>query len=318
MYWPSKKIIYSIIVIGAAGLLLFIWPIIKSGVGKNQELKFKIFSSSNQELIQKLEQEARKDSDNDGLKDWEETLWKTDPQNPDTDKDGTLDGEEIKQNRDPLKAGPNDQLPDSKIEAENGIVGLNSQDFATANLTGQIAKTLGFKALSGAGNKDFTVPADSELLDSATEKTLADFTALFHPQISENELTVINDSNKKNLAEYSQSFSKIIAENPLPKISQEEAFLQAVQNKDFSDSDEYLNYFQKITQELKTIQTPKTVVSNHKKIIELLLGKIAVLENLKEIERDPLKTTIALQEHEKINEEIRQVMSKFVDLFKNI
>ncbi|MBI2628286.1 MAG: hypothetical protein HYW71_02555 [Candidatus Niyogibacteria bacterium] len=318
MFWPSKKIIYLIAGIGTAGLLLFFLPIVKSGLNKNQESKFKIFSSSNQELIQKLEQEAQKDSDNDGLKDWEEALWKTDPLNPDTDKDNTLDGEEIRQNRDPLKAGPNDQLPDLKIGAENKIIGLNSQDFAATNLTGQIAKTLGFKALSGAENKNFSVPADSELLDSAAEKTLADFTALFHPQISENELIVINDNSEKNFAEYLQSFSKVIAENPLPKISQEEAFLQAVQDKDFSNSNEYLNYYQKITWELKEIPAPKTFVSSHKRIIELLLGKIVVLENLKEIERDPLKTIIALQEHEKINEEIRQLMNKFADFFKKI
>ncbi|MEK7541563.1 MAG: hypothetical protein AAB533_01815, partial [Patescibacteria group bacterium] len=44
-----------------------------------------------------------RDQDADGLKDWEEGIFRTDPQNPDTDADGTPDGEEIKQNRDPLK-----------------------------------------------------------------------------------------------------------------------------------------------------------------------------------------------------------------------
>ncbi len=48
------------------------------------------------------------DSDSDGLKDWEESLWKTDPKNPDTDSDGTPDGEEVKTGRNPSVAGPND------------------------------------------------------------------------------------------------------------------------------------------------------------------------------------------------------------------
>ena len=52
---------------------------------------------------------AELDSDNDGLKDWEETLWKTDPNNKDTDADGTTDGDEIATNRDPLTPGPNDK-----------------------------------------------------------------------------------------------------------------------------------------------------------------------------------------------------------------
>jgi len=54
--------------------------------------------------------EAQLDSDNDGLKDWEEKLWGTDPNNPDTDGDGVKDGEELKQGRDPLKPGPDDKL----------------------------------------------------------------------------------------------------------------------------------------------------------------------------------------------------------------
>lgn len=42
------------------------------------------------------------DSDNDGLRDWEEALWKTDPKNPDSDGDNILDGAEAKNNREIL------------------------------------------------------------------------------------------------------------------------------------------------------------------------------------------------------------------------
>jgi len=52
------------------------------------------------------------DSDGDGLKDWEELLWGTDPRNPDTDSDGTSDGDEVKMGRDPLKPGPDDAFPE--------------------------------------------------------------------------------------------------------------------------------------------------------------------------------------------------------------
>jgi len=49
------------------------------------------------------------DSDNDGLKDWEEEIYQTDLAKPDTDGDGTLDGDEVAADRDPLVAGPNDK-----------------------------------------------------------------------------------------------------------------------------------------------------------------------------------------------------------------
>lgn len=61
-----------------------------------------------------------RDSDEDGLRDWEETLWKTDPNNPDTDGDGTPDGEEVDTNRDPLKAGPDDSLTQEEAIARGG------------------------------------------------------------------------------------------------------------------------------------------------------------------------------------------------------
>jgi len=62
--------------------------------------------------------ETATDSDNDGLKDWEEVLWKTDPKNPDTDGDGTPDGEEIKTWRNPLVRAPNDKFLTDEIASE--------------------------------------------------------------------------------------------------------------------------------------------------------------------------------------------------------
>ena len=50
------------------------------------------------------------DGDQDGLKDWEEKLWGSDPANPDSDGDGTTDGAEVIAERHPMKAGPDDQL----------------------------------------------------------------------------------------------------------------------------------------------------------------------------------------------------------------
>lgn len=57
------------------------------------------------------------DTDGDGLRDWEESLWGTDLNNPDTDGDGTPDGEEVRLGRDPLIPGPNDKIDTSTIPA---------------------------------------------------------------------------------------------------------------------------------------------------------------------------------------------------------
>lgn len=61
------------------------------------------------ELISSSTKLEQIDTDNDGLKDWEEGLWGTNPKVTDTDKDGTSDGKEVSLGRDPNKKGPNDK-----------------------------------------------------------------------------------------------------------------------------------------------------------------------------------------------------------------
>ena len=80
-------------------------------------------------LVSQKLQELSRDSDSDGLKDWEEIIYRTDSQNADTDGDGTKDGEEIKQNRNPLVKGPKDSnitpagqtAPENNPEMENNL-----------------------------------------------------------------------------------------------------------------------------------------------------------------------------------------------------
>lgn len=50
------------------------------------------------------------DADQDGLRDWQEELWHTDPTLSDTDGDGVLDGVEVARGHDPARPGPNDSL----------------------------------------------------------------------------------------------------------------------------------------------------------------------------------------------------------------
>jgi len=52
-----------------------------------------------------LEKKEQKDTDGDGLKDWQEVLYRTDPELADSDGDGISDGDEVKNGTDPAKYG---------------------------------------------------------------------------------------------------------------------------------------------------------------------------------------------------------------------
>jgi len=53
---------------------------------------------------------VEKDTDQDGLPDAVENIFKTNPNQADSDSDGTTDGDEVAQKRDPSLAGPDDDL----------------------------------------------------------------------------------------------------------------------------------------------------------------------------------------------------------------
>lgn len=136
---PSKKIIFLLIacLVGIGAVSFAVYATKNSDTKANNKLTGSGSQAQGIELVEKaLKNSTGVDSDNDGLMNWEETLWNTDSNKPDSDGDGTSDGEEVKQNRSPLKAGPNDKLAtvtdatktSAKIELEKTETAKISRD----------------------------------------------------------------------------------------------------------------------------------------------------------------------------------------------
>ncbi|MBI1998895.1 MAG: hypothetical protein HYS73_00990 [Parcubacteria group bacterium] len=128
--------------------------------------------------------EAEKDSDNDGLKDWEEGLWKTDLENPDTDGDGTPDGEEVRNKRNPTKAGPDDEYKSVKESPLKDLANISEAE-KSLTLTDIFARDFmtGYFSLKDAGRytpetRDKFVKTLFASIDNAPKEkyTLADLT----------------------------------------------------------------------------------------------------------------------------------------------
>ena len=101
--FPKKIQTLFLIIILSIGIVIGGFLVLKSRI---------IRSENNSTIIG----QANQDTDNDGLLDWEEEIYKTGPNNPDTDKDGYLDGEEVASGYDPTKPAPNDKSSDKAIE----------------------------------------------------------------------------------------------------------------------------------------------------------------------------------------------------------
>ncbi len=110
-YLPSKKFSKFIGIALLTGAIIFaVLKIIDSKTRMSQ----KIQNIATREVVEEL------DSDNDGVKDWEEALWGMDFKNPDTNGDGILDGQEVEKRRNELRASDEfidvEEVPDTETE----------------------------------------------------------------------------------------------------------------------------------------------------------------------------------------------------------
>jgi hypothetical protein len=94
-YLPSKHFVKFFSITILVGFLAFL---LLKFIDRKTEVSQDIQNIATREIIEEL------DTDNDGVKDWEEALWGLDLDNPDSDEDGILDGQEIEMRRQELKS----------------------------------------------------------------------------------------------------------------------------------------------------------------------------------------------------------------------
>ncbi len=142
----------------------------------NKKDKVSIVEEKNLSVVEQASDKINtKDSDNDGLADWEEALWHTDPQNPDSDGDGTIDGDEVKDNRNPASGEPNDTLgtPEEIMTAGLNSTQKLSREFLVDYLN--LKKAGEYNEESAASLVNSLVKSGYKELDSGPKYTKTDF-----------------------------------------------------------------------------------------------------------------------------------------------
>jgi len=260
-----------------------------------------------------------KDSDNDGLKDWEEALWKTGVNNPDTDGDGTLDGEEVKLSRDPLKPGPDDKL-EEKVVSSLGQSTYQATSINTSgtsvNLTELLSRNLGLQTSNGvnplsADNQDLLNRANS-----STEKLLKDFIASFSPVLKGSEFNVSSDNSKIAIEKYGNDLED--AKKNIPYNSPEaegEMLMNAIKTKNFSSVDKYTDSYNAVIVKYRAMTVPSDFLLLHKKATELTMATVNVYENVKKIDNAPLRVIIAIEQNDNVKKEFEKLIVDFNALF---
>lgn len=256
-----------------------------------------------------------KDSDSDGLTDWQETeIYLTDPLNPDTDSDNFLDGEEVVSGYNPLKPAPNDKLTDNALSPrpDPGSLKINlTEELAkamTANIKGlDISKIASDSSASQSDGTETDIPnpqADGVLNNALAEALVKSPQLRLIPNIQDADIIISDDASLDAIKNYSTRVSGIFDKYALspqdvsgPDI---EIAFEAIQTGDFSLLDEYINAYRKDYQEIKQIPVPSTWKEIHKQNLTLLLGSANIFEAMKSANDDPLKGYLVLQQYDQI------------------
>ncbi len=269
-YLPSKKIIYIIaaILLVSAG---WFWFSQNRNAGTESQKNKKLFQGMLEDVAKRFN---NLDSNNDGMKDWEEVL--------------------------------------RRVQENGGFNNLSSSD--SVNLTRELAKSMGVQVASLKEGAYPDISDSIKSIDENTNRSMLEFIASFNTQISEKELKISQDNSSDAVKKYSGDVSEAIPQNPYPQKSEDDIFAEAMNTKNFRAIDEYIQYYEQAIKNMKNVIVPSDFLAIHKREIELFMATKKVYEAIKEINKDPLKTVMALQQNEKIREEMKGLVINFMNL----
>jgi len=300
-FWPSKKIILPTLTVIILLLVVIFIPSnknIRIETEGSKDLKNTVVSLA---LIRKI---AEKDTDGDGLKDWEENLWGTDPNNPDTDGDGIGDADEAEiKTRQTTK---NQELQYSEgIVAKNGGI-LTETATLARNFFGSYFSLGGGEGAKG--QLDFII--GTSLSSSIEERVIESY--------STNDLNTV-PSNIGAIRKYGNNLGRIIKENPIDE-EPGEILLFALRNKSQTDLDKILdisNIYKKASTEILKIEVPSDAKILHLALINIM-GQIEKdLVKMANSFKDPVGGMVSTQDYAlntgKVNKVMRRIRTYVVE-----
>jgi len=237
---------------------------------------------------------AKQDDDNDGLKNWEEILWKTDPQNSDTDGDGTEDNAEILAGRDPTLPGPDDQTssPAALTINTEGEEVVTSVDYLAADLLVEYA----------ALKEDGTDPnAEKDILDELIVGSAQGIEIKTYTQ--EDFVVSQNAATKESLEIYYANFLEIFTAIENTTGYEIQLILASVQNnapQELEKIDRSTAIHDKMIEGLLAIETPRELISEHVSFTNNLHITNESIKNVRMINENPVLALASLQAYTEI------------------
>lgn len=235
-------------------------------------------------------QDAQKDSDNDGLKDWEEILWKTDLLKPDTDGDGALDSEEIKLGRDPLVKGPNDKLKTPEEAKKSG-------EAVPKTLTKNIAQRFAAEYLTALGTSEGNPDIfQKKSIAESLIASLAGETVKIRDTFMPVDIAIQSNVSPEFIKNYLNATGLFLEKNFAGLEETEISILeQALATENFEELkklDKYAGAYKKAVEFLKKQKVPVSYAILHLELMNIFNNTALAVGDMQKIESDPAKGLI--------------------------
>lgn len=284
----NKNVVFVAVVIGV--LLIgsaFVFNIFQG----NETLTTETFEV-NSDFKRIATQTITTDSDGDGLKDWEEILFGTDPQNPDTDGDGILDGQDNNDGRTKTSGG----IDRSKVEALS-----NTEKLAFKLFEGYI--DLKQRRYLGTNiEENFVAGLVSDNIPSIVS-TIYDT----------NDIAISKSIGEVKVQEYLKSLNDAFL--PLFKIQEDEliTFARIIDSGDtngFAQLEFAKKKYEETILNMLTIVVPQDAAIIHIDILNAFSFFVGVLDTMIYVDDDPLIALVAVNGYTKGEDAVKAAFSR--------
>lgn len=251
------------------------------------------------------------DADGDGLRDWEETIFQTDLNNPDTDSDGTKDGDEVVQGRDPLIKGPDDKIALKEMDKKASYYPNITSDFAQKFLQDPLAQIL-------AGGQP---TIDSKAVEGYAERLLNQPVLTDTIKVTEKDIKIVSvtaQSINKYFINFGNVFTALKVENSENEI---DITVKAFQGQDYellTKVDLNIKAYEKAIETLKRLETPAPMQEFQLLTINYLSKAKRSAQIMRKAEEDPMRAMLVINERTSLDKEFAQRLSNMQIALDNI
>ncbi len=239
-----------------------------------------------------------RDSDGDGLLDWQEGLWGTNPQEKDSDNDKTPDGAEVQAGRNPTLAGPDDLQATSSLAA--GLFPDSVAQGFDNSLSGNITKEMFYSFINTKQDRGIAFSTEDITQITSELTASAENSRVTFEKYSLDSIGTFPDSDLERAEEYGDKFAQIYidTEQKLNKLSNDD--IESILREQIA-----------LAKSLSILYVPQSLQRSHAQIVNDTYNAGVIYEILSNYENDPIKAIVAVKS-------LRAIEERKVELFTTI